>query len=114
MSAEQPGNGKTPRADRLTDTHGNNNRPSSYQVEDGSYIRLRNLAVGYNFPKKLLGNKIQTLRAYASGTNLFTSTKYIGYNPEVNNQTTLSGVQGEDYGAYPLSKTFTFGLNVTF
>ena len=114
MSAEQPGNGKIPRADRLTDTHGNNNRPSSYQVEDGSYIRLRNLAVGYNFPKKLLGNKIQTLRAYASGTNLFTSTKYIGYNPEVNNQTTLSGVQGEDYGAYPLSKTFTFGLNVTF
>ena len=114
MSAEQPGNGKIPRADRLTDTHGNNNRPSSYQVEDGSYIRLRNLAVGYNFPKKLLGNKIQTLRAYASGTNLFTNTKYVGYNPEVNNQTTLSGVQGEDYGAYPLAKTFTFGLNVTF
>lgn len=114
ISPEQPGNGKMPRADRLTDTHGNNNRPSSYQVEDGSYIRLRNLAVGYNFPKKLLGNKIQTLRAYASGTNLFTSTKYVGYNPEVNNQTTLSGVQGEDYGAYPLAKTFTFGLNATF
>ena len=69
---------------------------------------------GNNFPKKLLGNKIQTLRAYASGTNLFTSTKYVGYNPEVNNQTTLSGVQGEDYGAYPLAKTFTFGLNATF
>jgi TonB-linked SusC/RagA family outer membrane protein len=114
LSAEQPGNGKVPRADRLTDTHGNNNRPSSYQVEDGSYIRLRNLAIGYNFPKKLLGSRVQTLRAYATGTNLFTSTNYIGYNPEVNNQTGLSGVQGEDYGAYPLAKTFTVGLNVTF
>ncbi|MCE7040651.1 TonB-dependent receptor [Dyadobacter sp. CY312] len=114
ISAEQPGNGEVPRADRLTDTHGNNNRPSSYQVEDGSYIRLRNVALGYTFPKKLLGNRIQTLRAYATATNLFTRTDYIGYNPEVNNQTTLSGVQGEDYGAYPLAKTFTFGLNVTF
>ena len=70
--------------------------------------------MGYTFPKMLLGTRFQSLRAYASGTNLFTSTKYIGYNPEVNNQAGLTGVQGEDYGAYPISRNFTFGLNVTF
>ncbi|TDB67319.1 SusC/RagA family TonB-linked outer membrane protein [Arundinibacter roseus] len=114
ISAENPGNGKIPRADRLSDLHSGNNRPSTFQVEDGSYFRLRSLALGYTFPKALLGTKIQSLRAYASGTNLFTKTDYIGYNPEVNNQAGLTGVQGEDYGAYPLSRNFTFGLNVTF
>lgn len=114
ISAEQPGNGRIPRADRSTDSHGNNNRPSSYQVEDASYIRLRNVTLAYSFPKTCLGKRIGSARAYASGTNLFTSTKYIGYNPEVNNQTTLSGVQGEDYGAYPLAKTITIGVNLTF
>lgn len=113
ISPENPGNGTIPRADRLTDLHGGNNRPSSYQVEDGSYFRLRSITLGYTFPKTMLG-KVQSLRAYVSGTNLFTSTKYIGYNPEVNNQSGLTGVQGEDYGAYPLSRNFTFGLNVTF
>ncbi|WP_439585348.1 SusC/RagA family TonB-linked outer membrane protein [Dyadobacter bucti] len=113
ISPENPGNGTIPRADRLTDLHGGNNRPSSYQVEDGSYFRLRSITLGYTFPKTMLG-KVQSLRAYVSGTNLFTNTKYIGYNPEVNNQSGLTGVQGEDYGAYPLSRNFTFGLNVTF
>jgi TonB-linked SusC/RagA family outer membrane protein len=113
ISPENPGNGTIPRADRLTDLHGGNNRPSSYQVEDGSYFRLRSITLGYTFPKAMLG-KVQSLRAYVSGTNLFTSTKYIGYNPEVNNQAGLTGVQGEDYGAYPLSRNFTFGLNLTF
>jgi len=114
ISPENPGNGVIPRADRLSDLHGGNNRPSSFQVEDGSYIRLRSITLGYTFPKAILGKRIQSLRAYASGTNLFTSTKYIGFNPEVNNQAGLTGVQGEDYGAYPLSRNFTFGLNVTF
>ncbi len=114
ISAENPGNGVIPRADRLTDLHGGNTRPSSFQVEDGSYFRLRSISLGYTFPKSLLGTKIQSLRAYASGTNLFTSTNYIGFNPEVNNQAGLSGVQGEDYGAYPLSRNFTFGINLTF
>jgi TonB-linked SusC/RagA family outer membrane protein len=114
ISADNPGNGKIPRADRLSDLHSGNNRPSSYQVEDGSYFRLRSLSLGYTFPKALLGTRFQSLRAYASGTNLFTSTKYIGYNPEVNNQAGLTGVQGEDYGAYPLSRNFTFGINVSF
>ena len=114
ISPAEPGNGVIPRADRLTGNHGNNNRPSSFQVEDGSYIRLRNITLGYNLPEAILGSAINSLRVYASGTNLFTSTDYLGFNPEVNNQNQIPGVQGEDYGAYPLYKVFTFGVNATF
>ncbi|MDN5213530.1 SusC/RagA family TonB-linked outer membrane protein [Fulvivirgaceae bacterium BMA12] len=114
ISPSQPGNGIIPRADRQTGNHGNNNRPSSFQVEDASYIRLRNITVGYNLPSEMLGSYVRSLRVYASGTNLFTSTDYLGFNPEVNNQSTFTNVQGEDYGAYPLSKVFTVGVNVTF
>ncbi|TRX59941.1 TonB-dependent receptor [Fulvivirga sp. M361] len=114
-SPSEPGNGEIPRADRQTGLHGNNNRPSSFQVEDASYIRLRNITIGYNFPTKMLKNTFKNLRVYASGTNLFTSTDYLGYNPEVNNQSAASpNVQGEDYGAYPLNRVFSFGVNATF
>lgn len=113
-SPDQPGDGKTPRADRLGDLHGFNNRPSSYQVEDASYLRLRNVTFAYTLPEKIAGKYFSSIRLYASGTNLFTKTNYIGYNPEVNNQSTVSGVQGEDYGAYPLSRNFTFGINASF
>lgn len=111
-SAEQPGNGEIPRANRQTGN--SNNRPSSYQVEDASYFRLRNVTLSYDFPKAQLGNTFSNLRIYASGTNLLTITDYIGYNPEVNNQEDSVNVQGEDYGAYPLSRVFTFGLNASF
>jgi TonB-linked SusC/RagA family outer membrane protein len=114
ISAAQPGDGKTPRADRNGDLHGFNNRPSSYQVEDASYIRLRNVTIAYSVPDKWVGKVFSSLRVYAAGANLFTKTDYVGYNPEVNNQSTSTGVQGEDYGAYPLSKTFTFGINASF
>ncbi|WP_026898207.1 SusC/RagA family TonB-linked outer membrane protein [Daejeonella oryzae] len=114
VSPSQPGNGSVPRADRLSDLHGFNNRPSSYQVEDASYLRLRNVTVAYTFPEKLVSRFFPAMRAYISGTNLFTNTNYVGYNPEVNNQSTSTGVQGEDYGAYPLSRNFTFGINATF
>ena len=113
-SPQQTGDGKTPRADRLGDLHGFNNRPSSYQVEDASYIRLRNVTFAYTIPNKVFEKYLSSIRFYASGTNLFTKTNYIGYNPEVNNQSTVSGVQGEDYGAYPLSRNFTFGINASF
>ncbi|MBC7919727.1 MAG: TonB-dependent receptor [Ferruginibacter sp.] len=114
ISPEQPGNGKIPRADRTTDTHGNNNRPSSYQVEDASYLRLRTATIAYTLPSGTLGRFFRSARVYASGTNLFTLTDYLGYNPEVNNQSTLTAVQGEDYGAYPLSRNLIFGINLTF
>ncbi|MGK0414622.1 MAG: trans-2-enoyl-CoA reductase, partial [Polaribacter sp.] len=94
--------------------HGNNNRPSSFQVEDGSFIRLRNITLGYTFPENnILNGNIDKLRLYVTGNNLFTLTDYLGYNPEVSN---ISGglTPGEDYGAYPLNKTIVFGINLNF
>jgi hypothetical protein len=102
-----------PRADRQTGLHGNNNRPSSFQVEDGSYIRLRNVTLGYSFPITFLGSETRRARMYVSGQNLLTITDYLGFNPEVNLQSTPL-TPGEDYGAYPLSRVFTLGVDLTF
>lgn len=114
-SATDPGNGSIPRADRQTGNHGNNNRPSSFQVEDGSYIRLRNVVLGYTLPtKNLFGSSVDRLRFYITGTNLITITDYLGYNPEVSNISTNSLTPGEDYGAFPLAKSFTMGINLAF
>jgi len=111
-SEADPGNGKIPRADRQTGNHGNNNRPSSFQVEDGSFFRLRSISLGYTLPLK--NASIDKLRIYVSGNNLFTATDYLGYNPEVNNISTSSLTPGEDYGTYPLTKSFVFGVNFNF
>lgn len=114
-SEAEPGNGIYPRADRLSGNHGNNNRPSSFQVEDGSFIRLRNVTLGYTLPTKdVFGSSIEKLRFFITGTNLFTQTDYLGYNPEVSNSPNSSLTPGEDYGAYPLTKSFTLGLNLSF
>lgn len=76
-------------------------------IEDGSYLRLKNLQVGYNFPKSVISKlSLSTLRIYAQMSNVFTITNYTGYDPEV------SG--GVDYGNYPQSRTFLMGLNLTF
>ncbi len=118
ISPDEPGDGKTPRADRQSALHGNNHRESSYQVEDGSYIRLRNVTLGYTLNGTrlggALGGRFQMARMYVTGSNLFTSTDYLGFNPEVNNQSQSSLTPGEDYGAYPLASTWTVGLNLTF
>ena len=111
-SESDPGNGLIPRANRQTGN--SNNRPSNYQVEDASYLRLRNVTLAYNFPEGSIRGKVDGLRVYLSGTNLFTRTDYLGFNPEVNNQEDNTNVQGEDYGAYPLSSVITIGLNAKF
>ncbi len=85
---------------------------SSFHIEDGSYLRLQNLCLGYTFPNKWMNRiGIRDLRIYVQGTNLFTWTAYTGYNPEVNKRSTDALRPGEDYCSYPLSKTFQFGLN---
>ena len=111
-SEAEPGNGLIPRANRQTGN--SNNRPSNYQVEDASYLRLRNVTLAYTFPESNFNGKLDRLRLYLSGTNLFTKTDYLGFNPEVNNQDDNTNVQGEDYGAYPLSSVITFGINAKF
>lgn len=114
ISENDPGNGKYPRADRSTGTHGNNNRVSSYQVQDGSYVSLKNVQFGYNLPVEKLNNFARKARIYVSATNLAIFTDYIGFNPEVNLQSSNSLTPGEDYGAYPLARTVQLGINLEF
>ena len=91
---------------------------SSDFIEDASYLRLQNLTVGYSLPSKWLKKvKIEKFRIYFTGSNLFCLTGYSGLDPDVN--TGSGGVDGfptpnYDYNAYPKTRTFTFGLNVTF
>ena len=114
ISENDPGNGKYPRADRSTGTHGNNNRVSSYQVQDGSYVSIKNVQLGYNLPVEKLSNFAKKARIYVSATNLAIFTDYIGFNPEVNLQSSSSLTPGEDYGAYPLARTVQLGINLEF
>lgn len=86
----------------------------SWAVEDASYLRLSNLTIGYNFPKKWIRKaSIQNLRLYATGSNLFVWTPYTGFDPEVSTKGN-SLTPGVDFGAYPRSRSYVFGLNVTF
>lgn len=112
-SPEDIGSGQVNRANRKT--KGNNGRTSTWHIENGSYLRLQNLSLGYTLPSRLTERFfVQKLRAYVSGQNLYTWTKYSGYNPEVNRRPENALSPGEDYGTYPLAKVFTFGLNITF
>lgn len=93
-----------------------NKRSSSFYVEDGSYLRLKNISIGYNFTDAWLKKmKITNARFYVSGQNLLTFTKYRGYDPEVgrNSLTDLFSV-GVDIAAYPQSKLISAGFNLTF
>ena len=84
-----------------------NTENSTRFIEDGSYLRLKNVQIGYTFPLKWTQTfRCSRLRLYATAGNLFTITAYKGYDPEVGG--------GVDYGNYPQSRTFTFGLNATF
>ncbi|HET7733985.1 MAG TPA: TonB-dependent receptor [Paludibacter sp.] len=84
-------------------------------VEDGSYLRLKNISLGYTFPKKLISKvKIKAARVYVSGSNLLTWTNYTGYDPEVNTNGQNSISSGMDRGAYPTAKTVLGGVSITF
>lgn len=93
-------------------------RVSTRWVYDASYIRLKNVALGYTFPKALLAKaKISSLRMYVSAQNLLTFTEYPGLDPEVgyrnsNNSRNGNLMVGLDYGSYPNVRAFTFGINL--
>ena len=111
-SEDQPGNGQVNKANRKQT--GYNGRTSTWHLEDGSYLRLQNVSLGYTLPKKWTNRfYVEKLRLYVSGQNLATFTKYSGYNPEVNARPDNALTPGEDYGTYPLARTFMFGINVT-
>lgn len=86
---------------------------SSRVVEDGSYLRLKTISLGYNFPEKLLGKaKLKGLRVYASAQNIATWTNYTGSDPEVSVRNSAL-TPGFDFSAYPRASTLIFGLNVS-
>jgi len=97
----------------IADINGNTSTFSDRFVEDGSFVRLKNIQVGYTLPASV-GNKlmISSLRFYVSADNLLTLTKYSGWDPEPVSFGTLNG--GVDYGTYPLARTISLGLSLNF
>ncbi|MBQ7420254.1 MAG: TonB-dependent receptor [Prevotella sp.] len=92
-----------------------NDRWSDRYIEDGSYVRLKNIALGYNFPKKWIRKwGLESLRIYANIQNLLTITGYDGYDPEIGASTQSANVMGLDNARYPSPTTYSFGLNVSF
>lgn len=113
-SEANPGDGNTNRANRKP--QGNNGRTSTWHIEDGSYLRLQNLSLGYSLPNSLIERLgISKARLYISGNNLYTWSDYTGYNPEVNSASRGNQLTpGLDYGVYPLATTYSFGFNLSF
>lgn len=93
----------------------NSTRVSDRYLEDGSYVRLSNVTLGYNVNVKQVP-WIQRFRVYVTGSNLFVLTKYTGYDPDVSSSADMNGVRslGIDITNYPKARTMLFGLNVTF
>ncbi len=87
---------------------------TSWAVEDGSFVRINNVTVGYSFsPAMLTKLNIKRARIYATGNNLAVFTKYSGYDPEVNTRRSTGVTPGVDYSAYPRSRNLTLGVNLT-
>ena len=88
---------------------------SDWAVEDGSFLRLSTVTLGYTLPQRISDKiKMKKMRVYASGYNLWLLTNYTGFDPEVSTRRQTSLTPGVDYSAYPRSKSFVFGLNVNF
>lgn len=90
-------------------------QPSSFFIEDGSYLRVKDVTLSYNFKGNMLERAgISRLQPYVTFNNLLTFTKYKGMDPEVNQWGNSGAVQGIDWGTYPHSRTFVFGVNLEF
>jgi TonB-linked SusC/RagA family outer membrane protein len=112
-SPTDPGDGVTPRA---TTSASLRTQFSSYFLYDASFLRVRNVTLRYNLPVEWAGKAgLQTAGIYASVQNLYTFTKYFGYNPEANNYgNTTAPTYGVDQGSYPMARTITLGVQVGF
>ncbi len=88
---------------------------SSYYVQDGSFFRMKNLQLGYNFKvDNWFNGHVRSLRAYVGATNLFTITKYTGLDPEVSQTNSTFSALGVDFGVYPVGRQFIFGISAGF
>ncbi len=107
------GEGTSNSVPRVTTGASNNNLFSDYFVEDASFLRIQNVQIGYSLPNKLIEKAgITKVRFYTSISNLYTFSKYKGYDPTANSGNPISG--GIDYGYYPAPRIYSFGLNVNF
>ena len=107
------GEGSTNEHPRLTTGPTNNNLFSDYYVEDGSFVRLRNLQFGYTLPSTLLRKiHLESLRVYVAANNLITLTRYMGFDPDLGSSSVLSA--GVDYGMYPQARSLMGGLQIKF
>jgi TonB-dependent starch-binding outer membrane protein SusC len=109
------GEGSTNEMPRFTwsDTNGNYSRISDLYIEDGDFVRLKTLQIGYNFNSQIVSKlKLQQMRVYVSGDNLLTFTNYSGFDPEIGARSALD--IGVDRGAYPQARIYRLGFNVTF
>ena len=87
----------------------------SWAIEDGSFLRLNNITIGYTVPQKVINKlHLNKLRLYATAYNLWTWTNYSGYDPEVDTRRSTPLTPGIDWCAYPRSRSFNIGLNVEF
>ena len=107
------GPGSTNEHPRLTTASNNNSAISDYFIEDGSFVRLKNLQLGYTFPAQLTNRiGLNSFRLYISASNLITLTKYMGYDPDFSSGDPVAS--GIDYGFYPQPRIYSAGLNLKF
>lgn len=98
---------------KISSSNQNNLQVSDWLVENGSYLRIKNIQLGYTLPTSLLSKaKIERIRIWTGAYNLFTFTKYSGLDPEIGSGSPLS--MGVDQGYYPVAKSFMFGVNLSF
>jgi TonB-linked SusC/RagA family outer membrane protein len=106
------GEGTSNEKPRITNG-GHNYKMSDYWVEDGSFFRLRSVALGYSLPRSLVSKiGMSRFRVYVSGTNLWTKQNYSGYSPEFPGSSVFTS--GLDFGSYPIAKVILFGIDVNF
>ena len=107
------GEGTSDRFHRISENQGLNQSVSDYFVEDGSYLRIKNLQLGYSIPSKIVRKVgLSQFRVYLSAQNLLTLTKYSGLDPEMGSSSPLTN--GIDSGYYPQARVFSLGVNLKF
>ena len=112
MLSRWTGPGTSNKVPRLFNGDANNWQSSDLYIFDGSYLRLKNISLGYTLPQQLTKRFfVERLRFYVMAENLFTWTRYHGFDPEIASGGTSLGV---DYGVYPQARTWTVGFNLTF
>jgi TonB-dependent starch-binding outer membrane protein SusC len=118
LRAWTPANPNTDVPRAVNSDPNNNSRTSNRFIEDGSYLRLKNLSIGYSIPtealQKFSNNALTKFRVYFAAQNLLTFTNYTGYDPEIGSRFNSSLTQGIDYGQFPQARTIMIGVQVGF